>query len=239
MCNEYQLRLKFDPTVIRHEKLPIRWADPVSNRPLDQPFRPTDRAPMLRPIDPADVAAGLEAVERRWWLVPWFHKGRVADWKAMCTNARLETLDTTAAFREPYTRRRALIPLTSFIEYDAPPGWKKGDLKRRWEVSWSPKGEADRVRYFAGLWDRARPADHEGPLESFTIVTGPPGRVFSEPRPDTGRPLHTRQARVLTLEEGLEWLRLDGPGKAMLEEPETAGGFTLSERPRELDAVEA
>ena len=53
MCNEYQLRLKFDASVIRHEKIPIRWPDPASNRPLDRPFRPTNRAPMLRAVRPA------------------------------------------------------------------------------------------------------------------------------------------------------------------------------------------
>jgi putative SOS response-associated peptidase YedK len=238
MCNEYQLRLKFEPGRFSFIKIPIRFGEAESNRPLDRPFRPTDRAPVIRAVDPMEPAAGLEAVERRWWMVPFFHKGNVGDWKAMCTNARLETVDTAAAFRESYRRRRALIPLTSFIEYDEPPGWKKGEPKRRWEIGWTPRNEADRVRYFAGLWDTAHPADHEGPLESFTFVTGAPGRAFSTPMVDTGKPLHHRQARVLTLEQGLEWLRLDGPGKALLEEPETEGGFVLTERPRELEAVE-
>jgi putative SOS response-associated peptidase YedK len=236
MCNEYQLRLKFDASVIRHEKVPITWAEgTASNRPLDRPFRPTNRAPMLRAVDALAPAAGLEALECRWWMVPFFHKGPVSAWKAMCTNARLETVDTTAAFREPYKRRRALIPLTSFIEYDEPPGWKKGDPKRRWEISWTPRDEADRVRYFAGLWDTAHPSDHEGPLESFTFVTGPPGAAFSAPRPDTGKPLHHRQARVLTFDQGMDWLRLDGPGKALLEDPETEGGFVITARPREME----
>jgi len=237
MCNEYQLRLPFEPGRWSEIRIPVRFGEARANRPLNQAFRPTDRAPMLRAVDPMDPAAGLEAVERRWWLVPYFHKGPVSAWKAMCTNARLETIDTTAAFREPYRRRRALIPLTSMIEYDTPPGWKKGEVKRRWEISWTPRDEADRVRYFAGLWDTARPADHEGALESFTIVTGAPGAAFSAPRPDTGKPLHSRQARVLTFDEGMEWLRLDGPGKAMLDEPETEGGFVITERPREMEEV--
>jgi putative SOS response-associated peptidase YedK len=237
MCNEYQLRLPFEPGRWSHIKIPVRFGDAASNRPLDRPFRPTNRAPMLRAIDPANPEAGLEGVERRWWMVPFFHKGPVAAWKAMCTNARLETVDTTAAFREPYKRRRALIPLTSFIEYDEPPGWKKGEPKRRWEVSWEPQGPGDEVRYFAGLWDTAHPEDHEGPLESFTFVTGHPGEAFSTPRPDTGKPLHHRQARVLTLEQGLEWLRLDGRGRVLLDDPETPGGFVLRERPREVESV--
>jgi putative SOS response-associated peptidase YedK len=49
--------------------------------------------------------------------------------------------------------------------------------------------------------------------------------------------LHHRQARVLTLEQGLEWLRLDGSGKALLEDPEPVGGFVMHERPRDLEAA--
>jgi len=238
MCNEYQHRVKRGEywDQFSELKIPFAWADAEPNRPLDRPFRPTNRAPMIRALDPAEPLAGLEGVERRWWLTPFFHKGRLSDWKAMCTNARLETVDTTPAFREPYRRRRCLVPLTSFIEYDEPPGWKKGEPKRRWEVSWTPRGPGDRVRYFAGLWDTSHPSDIDGPLESFAFVTGPPGRVFSAPTADTGKPLHTRQARVLTLEQGLEWLRLNGPGKALLQDPEPVGGFVLTQRPRELEA---
>lgn len=239
MCNEYQLRVRrgdFD-AAFAQIKVPFSWADDEPNRPVDRPFRPTNRATMIRPVDPANPSAGLIGAERRWWMVPFFHKGAVADWKAMCTNVRLETIDTTATFREPYKRRRCLIPLTSFIEYDTPPGWTKGDPKRRWEITWSPTDDADRVRYFAGLWDISHPSDLAEPLESFAFVTGPPGKAFSAPMADTGKPLHHRQARVLTLAQGLEWLNLDGPGKAMLDDPEPLGGVVLAQRPRE--ALEA
>lgn len=50
---------------------------------------------------------------------------------------------------------------------------------------------------------------------------------------DTGKPLHHRQARVLTLEQGLEWLDLEGLGKALLDDPEPVGGLVMSQRPRE------
>lgn len=236
MCNEFHVRMKvgdYSRERFSQLKIPVRWAEAPSNRPLDRPFRPTNRAPVLRPLDPANPAAGLEEVEIRWWLVPSFHKGAVRDWKAMCTNARLETLDTTAAFREPYRRRRCLVPATSFIEYDEPPGWKKGEPKRRWEIGWID-GEP---RFFAGLWDRATPADLPEGLESFTFVTGPAGPDFAAPRPDTGRPLHARQARLLTAEQGMEWLRLEGPGKALLSDPGPPGALDIRERPRELDAA--
>jgi len=91
MCNEYQLRLPFEPGRFSQIKIPITFGEAASNRPVDRPFRPTNRAPVIRAVDPLDPSAGLEAMERRWWMVPFFHKGKVSDWKAMCTNARLET----------------------------------------------------------------------------------------------------------------------------------------------------
>lgn len=235
MCNEYQTRFSRELVggEFRQIKIPFTWADPEPNRPIDRPVKPTNRATIIRPINPDDPMAGVEGLDVRWWMIPFFHRKPVKEWKAMCINARLETLDTTAAFREAYKRRRCLVPVTSFIEYDEPPGWKKGAPKRRWDISWPGGG----VRYFAGLWDRATPTDQPDGLESFAFVTGAAGPDFSTPRPDTGKPLHERQARVLTLAEGMEWLRLDGPGKALLEDPGPAGSLVFTERPRELDAA--
>lgn len=124
--------------------------------------------------------------------------------------------------------------LTDFIESDTPPDWKAKQPKRRWSITWTPQDEADRVRYFAGIWDRWEPPGQE-PVESFAFVTGPPGQAFSAPQPDTGKPLHARQAGVLTFDQGMEWLQLDGPGKAILSDPEPIGGFVLTPRPRELE----
>ncbi len=229
MCNEYQVRVNFtDWWKVRGAgRTPIEPRDPPSNRPLNHPIKPTNRAPMLRPIDPANPAAGLESADRRWWLIPFFHKGPVLAWKSMCTNARLETVDTAPAFREAYKHRRALLPITSFIEYDEPAGWKKGMPKRRWEVTWTPTHPFDEVRYFAGLWDRSTPSDLSEPLESFAFITGPPG-------PDVAA-VHDRQPAVLTFEQGMRWLQLDGPGKNDLATATPAGAYTLTERARELD----
>jgi len=229
MCNELQLRVDFGSLWDEHanDRPPLRHRDPPRNRPLDEPYRPTDRATMLRAIDPADPGAGLACVTRRWWLVPYFHKGALRNWRNLCINAAIETVDTSPAYRQAYGRRRALIPITSFIEYDEPPGWKKGRPKRRWEATWDPVDAFDRVRYFAGLWDRSTPSDMTEPLESFAFITGPPG-------PDVGA-VHDRQGAVLTFDEGLEWLRLDGPGKSTLVTATPPGTYRLTERPRELD----
>lgn len=179
-------------------------------------FRPTNRAPVLRPLDPADPGAGVRLDELRWWLVPFFHKGAVKDWKAMCTNARAETIDTAATFRESYKRRRCIVPASHFFE------WKKLEPQ-------NPKGAKQKMRitaagrdifYFAGLWDTCRPTDIDGPLESFTLATCAPGPDMAE--------IHNRQPVILDAAGAAEWLKLDGPGKALLT-PSPAGTLAATQ----------
>jgi putative SOS response-associated peptidase YedK len=223
MCNEYRFNTTRDAIAAQFAELgiPLHWADAAGNRPSEEPIRPTDRATMIRPLDPADPRAGVEGLDVRWWMVPYFHKGEVRAWTSMCTNARIETVDTSPTFREAYRRRRALIPLTSFIEYSEPAGWKKGRPKTRHEISW-PGGE---VRYFAGLWDQASPSDMPGGLTSFSFITGPCC-------PDVA-PIHDRTPAILTLDEGMAWLDLNGAGKAAFADPPAPGAYVVAESPRE------
>jgi putative SOS response-associated peptidase YedK len=223
MCNEFQKR--YSRLLISDRfaqiKIPLRWADAEANSPLDEPVKPTNRATIIRAVDADNPRAGVEGLDVRWWMVPFFHKGAMKDWRSMCTNARLETVDTAPTFREAYRRRRCLVPLTSFIEYSEPPGWKKGKPKQRNEMEW----DGGDVRYFAGLWERSMPSDLPDGIETFAFVTGPAG-------PDVA-PIHDRCPPVLTIEQGMDWLRLDGPGKAMLEALPPPGTFTVKISPRE------
>lgn len=223
MCIEFHLRTHPGEDLRRFEAAPVFWIDTPPARGRDEPVRPTDLAFMIRPTDPADPGRGLEGVTRRWWMVPAFHKGPVAAWKTLCANAEIEALDASPLFREAYAGRRALVPLTSFIAYEEPPGWRKGQPKRRWEATWTPSDSTDQVRYFAAIWDRAETAD--GPLESFAIVTGPAGADIAG--------LQDSQPAVLTLAQGLAWLKLDGPGKTGLVTETPAGTYELTEAPRD------
>ncbi|MDP1985986.1 SOS response-associated peptidase, partial [Phenylobacterium sp.] len=182
MCNEYLKRAAATnlAELFSEYGIPLRIDEAAPNRALDEPIRPTERATVLRPLDPARPTAGLEMVDLRWWLVPAFHRGPVKDWRAMSTNARIETVATAPTFKDAYRHRRCLVPLTSFIEYSEPAGWKKGQPKQRNEISWA----GGDIRFFAGLWERATPADFPEGLESFTFITGPAA-------PDV-RPIHDR-----------------------------------------------
>jgi putative SOS response-associated peptidase YedK len=204
LCNAYRLITPaFDLfEVFSQIRLPILKPDP-SRRPNLEPreiTRPTDSLPILRALDPAEPAAGLELVEARWWLVPFFHKGpTVKDWKPICTNARAETVATTPTYREPYRKRRCLIPADGFYEWTGEKG-----AKTRWLFT----RPADEIWCFAGLWDRW--TGPEGSLDSFTLVTTAAG-------PDVA-PIHHRQPVLLEPAQWSRWLDLSADPAPLLNE---------------------
>ena len=125
MCNCYRstVRLEVVKEAFDALRLPLVFPNGAPNlQPLDN-IRPTDRAPIIRPLDPTDPSAGVEIVQARWDLIPWFWKQPIKAKKFLATNARSETVHTTAAFKEAFKRRRCLIPTDGFYEWT---GEKKG-----------------------------------------------------------------------------------------------------------------
>src|SRR5437764_5423980 len=147
MCNRYGYLAPVTRLIdeFSEVRIPLVFKDgAIPNVPPREHIRPTDMAPIVRPLDPADPHAGAELVDARWWLIPFFHKGGVKDWKPMCTNARAESLATTAAFREAFRRRRCLVPATHFFEWTGPKGAKQ---------MWRFTKAGDEIFCFPGLWD--------------------------------------------------------------------------------------
>lgn len=212
MCNAYRL---ITPAHLFYEALgelglPLVRPDRarIPNLAARETARPTNSLPVLRPIDPAAPSAGLEMAELRWWLVPFFHKGPgVKDWKAMCTNARAETVATAATYREAYKRRRCLVPADGFYEWTGEKGAKTKWLFTLPDGAWFA---------FAGLWDRWN--GPEGPVESFTILTTTPG-------PDAA-PYHNRQPVILDRDALAQWLDL-GADPTPLLGPSPAGALVV------------
>lgn len=194
MCNAYTVRTPAHRFYEDLAQLGLPLVSPERARiPNLQPrdiTRPTNTLPVFRPVDAGNPGAGLEMIDLRWWLVPFFHKGPdVKAWKAMCTNAKAETVRTSATFREPYRRRRCLVPADGFYEWTGPAGAKTRHLFTPSDGNWFA---------FAGLWDRWKSA--EGPIDSFTIITTTPG-------PDAA-PFHSRQPVILRQREFARWLDL-------------------------------
>jgi putative SOS response-associated peptidase YedK len=191
MCNRYGYNHPLKRLIDAFSTLgPLQWDGLEPNAALDQ-IRPTDRAPIIRPIGSA-VELGM----LRWGLIPNTWHGPVKAWTAQLrgnplTNARSETVATTNTFRDAYTTRRCLVPATNYFEWTTDPERPNGK-KLMWKFT-IPEQE---VFAFPGLWDHADTAD--GPIASFTLLTSAPGLDQA--------PYHNRQPVILEQAHWADWL---------------------------------
>jgi putative SOS response-associated peptidase YedK len=189
MCNRYGNNISYGDYVkiLRAAKIPL-VSPTASNAPNLEPrdnIAPTDKAPVLRPVE-----GGLELVELRWGLIPSFHKKPIKEWKVLTTNARSETITTTVSYKTAFKNNRCLVPLDQFYEWTGEKG-----KKTKWSFT-----RADNEWFcFAGIWDRAETAD--GIIESYALVTVPAGADVS--------PYHDRQPIILERSEYKNWLSSD------------------------------
>lgn len=144
-----------------------------------------------------DKAGNIELQRGRWWLVPFFAKEMP---KAAMFNARIETIDTSGAFREGFKSRRCLIPADGYFE------WIKNEEdggKDPWLLQ-MPGGAGFS---FAGIWAHN---DSLG-VTSCTIITAPAVPEIEH--------IHTRMPVILSPEAYERWLSGDdqgGDAKALL-----------------------
>lgn len=178
---------------------------PAPNMASSLQVRPTNDAPIVRMIDGEPVVGNA-----RWWLVPWFHKGTLKDWKATTFNARAETAASSRAYRDSFKRRRCLVAADGWYEWS---GMREGDEKRK--QPWLFTARNPEPIMFAGVWDRCDTTDL-GPVESFTIVTQPAGAPLNG--------YHDRAPVILFGNEWSRWLDLDADVSDLLG-PESRNQF--------------
>lgn len=119
---------------------------------------PTDTVPALA----FDGQKQRKIVPMRWGLHPHWSQDSPLETKFRpLFNARVETAGTKPSFRTPWSRRRALIPVTHWYEWTGEQGGK---------VPWCITPEAGGITAFAGLWDRWR-VDEGIDLLSCTVLT--------------------------------------------------------------------
>ena len=144
-----------------------------------------------------DRAGHLELNEGRWWLVPHWAKEVP---KATLFNARIETADSTPAFRDAWTYRRCLIPADGYFEWTT----SAVDGKKDPWLLQMPDGEGFS---FAGLWAN----NHHLGVISCTIITAPAVPEIEH--------IHSRMPIILPKEVYRAWLDTDLKGddaKALL-----------------------
>ena len=163
---------------------------------------PTQTIPVLCLDAPRDEPTGGGSQDwalrsMRWWLVPYW--ASEPSTKYSMFNARSETLATSRAFREPFKRRRCIIPASGYYE------WQKGSNKQKLPFYMTP--DDDPGFAFAGLWDRW---EGDGQvIESCTMVT--------TAAPDSMKHIHHRIPVHLTTGGARQWVS----GETALETLET------------------
>ena len=139
----------------------------------------------------------FEAAEAMWWLTPYWSK--TGKPKYATFNAKAETLTTSSVFREPFARRRCVVPITGFYE------WRKADGRGRAKAVRQPYliRPLAGPMLLAGVWDRWRSRASRGEsadeiMESFAVVTTAVCPQLSF--------IHDRQPVMLSPEGVRQWL---------------------------------
>jgi putative SOS response-associated peptidase YedK len=159
-------------------------AHPPSNLQPRYNIAPTQQALIIRKRD-----EGREAAMCRFGLIPSWSKG--PDPKFTNINARAETVEKAAPFRNAFKRHRCLVPASGFYEWR-----KEGEAKQPYYF-YPAKGPAFT---FAGLWDSWK--GPEGDVESFAIITTDANEAM--------RPYHDRMPVILGADTWEFWLAQGG-----------------------------
>jgi putative SOS response-associated peptidase YedK len=160
--------------------------DTLTLAPEDFNIAPSTFQPVIRQSREDE---SRELVLMRWGLVPFFTK-RLSDIKGVSTiNAKAESIQKSPTWREPFKKRRCLVPATAFYE------WKNLDAKTKQPYAFTLPDTP--LFAFAGLWDGWK--DPSGNwLQSFTIVTTEANELMSS--------IHTRMPVILHPRDYDRWL---------------------------------
>jgi putative SOS response-associated peptidase YedK len=110
-------------------------------------------------------------------------------------NAKSETVDRSPTFREPWKRRRCLVPANWFYE------WQRIDAKTKQPFAISLRD--DTLFAFAGLWDKWKDKATDTTLETFTILTTGPNELMTT--------VHNRMPVILKPSDYARWLEPGDP----------------------------
>ncbi len=160
-----------------------------AQRRLSEAFEPRYNIAPTQPVLTVTNERERPVVELRWGLLPyWANSPRAM--KLTTFNARVETIATAPAYRDPLRSRRCVILADGFYEWRSENGAKTPYWVHR----------VDREPFaFAGLWDRwrGRLPDEED-VRSCTIVTSPANEFMA--------PVHSRMPIVLSDAGAAAWL---------------------------------
>jgi putative SOS response-associated peptidase YedK len=148
---------------------------------------PTQAVPVVRNVDGARRGALM-----RWGLIPYFARGIPPKYSTI--NARIETVQSAASYRKPWTRaQRCLVVARGFYEWQV-----QSDGKTK--VPYYIHANDQDIIAFAGLWDVSK-TDAGDRIESVTHITLPANKLLGE--------IHNAQQRmpaILAKDDRDAWL---------------------------------
>jgi putative SOS response-associated peptidase YedK len=122
----------------------------------------------------------------KWGLVPQGSKD--ASRAAQCINARCETVESRAAFRDAYKHRRCVVPADGFYEWTGPRSAR--------QPHWIHRRDGQ-LLLFAGLYEEWKPADRKAET-TFTILTCAANARMSR--------VHDRMPVILSDRDADDWM---------------------------------
>lgn len=164
-----------------HAFLSVLQSSAGEQLPLSYNVAPTQDSAIAR----LDAKGQREIVIARWGLIPhWADDPSIGN---RMINARAETLGSKPSFRTAYARRRCLVPISGFYEWQ-----KVGGRKQPWYIHPSKSS----IICLAGLWEHWGKGDE--PIDSFTIITTSANEAISA--------LHERMPVILSPPQFDAWL---------------------------------
>ncbi len=183
MCGRYILRMQ--DKYLRQWNLhgPPAWVAVSYN------IAPAQQVPIMR------AHGGVaEAAMVRWGLIPYFAKGEPG--KFSTVNARLETFETSAAYRGAWKRsQRCIQPASGFYEWHVDAAGRKAPYL----ITLADQ----EVFGFAGLWDRSIRSDGSV-VESCAHLTMPANDLLADIHNSGSHP--QRMPAILRREDHETWL---------------------------------
>ena len=129
-----------------------------------------------------------ELLQMRWGLVPYWANDIKMAYSTI--NAKAETLATSPAFREAFKRRRCLVPVDGFYEWQP--------IDRRTKQPFAVGLKDGSLFALAGLWDVWSGKTTAQPLFSYTVITTDPNQLLE--------PFHNRMPVILKPQDYERWL---------------------------------
>jgi putative SOS response-associated peptidase YedK len=192
MCGRYTYRLSW-AEIVKLYRLTLPDEPPERLRP-NYNVAPTQVMPVIRP-----AGNSRELVMAGWGLIPfWLKPDKLGQQPYATINARSDRIQTAPTYREPFKKRRCLVPATGWYE------WQKVSAKTKKPFHFRPKASPFA---FGGVYDVWN-ADGKSNITSFSIVT-------TNAAPATAK-FHDRMPLVLDEGQFDDWMR--GP-------PELAAGM--------------